>query len=107
MTRQMILFAVAASIAVTAGLASAAQGPTCSTGCINEYAMPIPPVYNGPFGLARGMSDDIWFGDQDTISRIDKSGELTSYQTSRAVTASCGSPSATPTRSAAWATTAM
>jgi len=74
--------ATVATIAVSAGLASAAQGPTCSANCITEYAIPIPPVYNGPFGLARGMGDDIWFGDQDTISRIDKSGAITSYDTS-------------------------
>jgi virginiamycin B lyase len=74
--------ATTAAIAITSGLASAAQGPACSAECITEYAVAIPPVYNGPFGLARGMGNDIWFGDQDTISRIDKSGELTSYQTS-------------------------
>jgi virginiamycin B lyase len=74
--------AAVAAIAVTAGLASAAQAPTCSTGCMIEYPVLIPAVYNGPFGLARGMSDDIWFGDQDTISRIDRSGAITSYPTS-------------------------
>jgi virginiamycin B lyase len=74
--------AAAAAIAVTAGFAAAAEAPTCSAECITEYAGPIPPVYNGPFGLARGLGNDIWFGDQDTISRIDTSGAVTSYTTS-------------------------
>ena len=78
----VLAVALTAAIAISAGLASAAQAPSCSSQCITEYAVPIPAVYNGPFGLARGMGDDIWFGDQDTISRIDKSGAVTSYQTS-------------------------
>jgi virginiamycin B lyase len=71
--------ALVAAIALSAGLAAAGQAPTCASSCITEYPVPIPVVYNGPFGLARGLADDIWFGDQDTISRIDRSGAITSY----------------------------
>jgi virginiamycin B lyase len=71
----------AVTLALTAALGSA-EPPLCSVGCVTEYAGPIPVVYNGPFGLARGLADDIWFGDQDTISRIDKTGQITSYTTS-------------------------
>lgn len=71
--------ALVAAIALSAGLAAAGQAPTCASSCITEYPVPIPVVYNGPFGLARGLGDDIWFGDQDTISRIDRTGAITSY----------------------------
>jgi virginiamycin B lyase len=77
----LLVAAGAATVAFTAALGSA-EPPLCSSGCVTEYAGPIPVVYNGPFGLARGLADDIWFGDQDTISRIDKAGNVTSYTTS-------------------------
>jgi virginiamycin B lyase len=87
MHRNLIGLAVAvvAAGAVATGLAAARQ-PTCSASCITEYPVPIAPIYNGPFGLARGLADDVWFGDQDTISRIDKRGAITSYS----VTAGAG-----------------
>jgi virginiamycin B lyase len=74
-----LVVALVASAALATGLAVAAPGPTCSASCITEYPVPIAPIYNGPFGLARGLGDDMWFGDQDTISRIDKRGAITSY----------------------------
>jgi virginiamycin B lyase len=81
-SKVLLLVAVGAvAVALTAGLGSA-EPPLCSLGCVAEYGLPIPVVYNGPFGLARGLADDIWFGDQDTISRIDKAGHITSYTTS-------------------------
>jgi hypothetical protein len=64
-----IAVAVVAVLAATATLASAAEAPTCLSSCITEYPAPIPAVYNGPFGIARGLGDDMWFGDQDTVDR--------------------------------------
>jgi virginiamycin B lyase len=65
--------------ALSATMASAAGAPTCSASCISEYPAPIPVAYNGPFGIAEGLGDDMWFGDQDTIDRIDRDGNFTVY----------------------------
>jgi virginiamycin B lyase len=62
-----------------AAVASAATRPTCTTSCVTEYPVPTPVVYNGPFGIARGFADDMWFGDQDTIGRIDRNVNIVQY----------------------------
>jgi hypothetical protein len=79
--RKLALLAVLLTpTALTATMASAAEVPTCSASCITEYPVPIPVVYNGPFGIAKGLGDNIWFGDQDTIDRIDRGGTSPSTQ---------------------------
>jgi virginiamycin B lyase len=75
----MIFAVVAVSAVFVAAGAQASGPPTCTSGCITEFQPPVPAVYNGPFGIARGLGDDMWLGDQDTISRIDRSGNMTTY----------------------------
>jgi streptogramin lyase len=78
--RKLALFAgLLAPITLTAPTASAAEAPACSTPCITEYAAPVPVVYSGPFGIAKGLGDDMRFGDQNTIDRIGRYGNFTGY----------------------------
>ncbi len=77
--RKLALFAgLLALAAVTPANAWAAEAPTCSASCITEYPVPVPVVYNGPFGIAPGPGG-MWFGDQDMIVRIDSNGNFTRY----------------------------
>jgi virginiamycin B lyase len=79
MRNLLLLVAAAVAAAIVVAAASAAEAPICTSSCITEYPAPIPVVYNGPFGIAKGLGDDMWFGDQDTIDRIDRDGNTTTY----------------------------
>jgi virginiamycin B lyase len=71
--RKTMLLAVVAVSAAFAAVAQAAGAP------ITEFAAPVPVTYNGPFGIAKGLGDEMWLGDQDTISRIDRNGNMTTF----------------------------
>src|SRR5690348_3237727 len=79
MPKPLLLAAALLALATTAAVAAASPPPTCTSACIAEYAAPVPAVYNGPFGIARGLGDDMWFGDQDLVARIDRDGTTTTY----------------------------
>ena len=74
-----ILVGAGVALATTLSPAAAATNPTCTSSCITEFAVPTPVVYNGPFGIAKGLGDDMWFGDQDTIGRVARDGSITQY----------------------------
>src|SRR5215472_1916587 len=81
--QEMRKFALLAGLlalpAMSPAAASAADVPTCSASCIVEYPVPIPVLYNGPFGIAKGFDDHVWFGDQNTIDTITRDGTFTTY----------------------------
>jgi hypothetical protein len=73
--RQLALLAgLLAPTALTAPAAPGDDAPTCSAPFITGYAVPIPVVHDGPSGVATGLGDNMWFGDQNTIDRIDRYG---------------------------------
>jgi virginiamycin B lyase len=79
MRKFALLAGLLALPAMSPAAASAADAPTCSASCIAEYPVPIPVVYNGPFGIAKGLDNDVWFGDQNTIDTITRDGTFTTY----------------------------
>jgi virginiamycin B lyase len=74
-----ILVGGGVALGTTLSPAAAATAPTCRQSCITEFPVPIPVVYNGPFGIAKGFGDDMWFGDQDTVDRVDRDGNFVQY----------------------------
>ena len=77
--RTLVLAVFALAALVAAGSAPAQREGTCSSSCITEYTVPTPEVYDGPFGIAPGLGGDMWFGDQDTVGRIDSRGHIVQY----------------------------
>ena len=77
--RKLALLAGLLALAVmTPANTWAAEAPACPASCVTEYPVPVPVVYNGPFGIAPGPGG-MWFGNQDMIVGIGSYRNFTQY----------------------------
>jgi virginiamycin B lyase len=94
----LLVFLVAVGWASTAG---ARHAQPCVNACVTELSVPTPVVYNGPFGIAEGGANHMWFGDQDALGRVGNHGAIDMFTVP---TAGAGVGWVTPIRDKVWFT---